>query len=150
MEGRSISDPHEDVSNGYGFDTFNGLPEDWHNEKRGTYTSDNKIPDIPGSEFIVGKFEDTLPSFFNTDRPIASLINFDADLYSSTICALTHCKPIIGKDTILVFDEFLMNPSFEEDEMKALFEFCNNNLLDFEVLAFSFYSKQVVIKLSQL
>ena len=46
------------------FDTFEGLPEDWHNEKAGSYSSDGKIPKIEGGEFIVGKFEDTLPEFF--------------------------------------------------------------------------------------
>ena len=65
---------------GYGFDTFEGLPEDWHNQKAGTYTSDGNIPKIKGGKFIVGKFEDTLPSFFAEERPLASIINFDADL----------------------------------------------------------------------
>ena len=49
---------------GYGFDTFEGLPESWHEEKVGTYSSDKKIPKIDGGEFIVGKFEETLPIFF--------------------------------------------------------------------------------------
>ena len=81
---------------GYGFDTFTGLPEDWCEEngsvaqKAGTYTSDGNVPDIKGGEFIVGKFEDTLPAFFAESRPMASIINFDADLYSSTICALNY------------------------------------------------------------
>ena len=48
---------------GYGFDTFEGIPEDWHDEAAGTYTSDGNIPIIDGGEFIVGKFEDTLPGF---------------------------------------------------------------------------------------
>ena len=53
---------------GYGFDTFTGLPESWdvgsHIEKQGTYSGEGQVPDIPGGEFIVGKFEDTLPAFF--------------------------------------------------------------------------------------
>ena len=80
---------------GYGFDTFEGIPEDWYHEKAGTYTSDGNVPKIKGGEFIVGKFEDTLPGFFAEDRPMASIINFDADLYSSTICALNFAKPVI-------------------------------------------------------
>ena len=39
---------------GYGFDTFEGLPEDWHNEKSGTYSSDGNIPKIKGGKFVVG------------------------------------------------------------------------------------------------
>ena len=94
---------------GYGFDTFEGIPEDWHHEKAGTYSSDGNIPQIEGGEFIVGKFEDTLPGFFSEPRPMASIINFDADLYSSTICALNFAKPVIDKHTILIFDEFIIN-----------------------------------------
>ena len=131
---------------GYGFDTFEGLPEKWHNEKAGTYTSDGNIPKIKGGEFIVGKFEDTLPGFFAEDRPKASIINFDADLYSSTICALNFAKPVIDKHTILIFDEFITNENWEQDEYKALEEFCTNNQWTYEVLAISFYTKQVAVK----
>ena len=31
---------------GYGFDTFEGIPEDWHVVQSGTYTSDGNIPQI--------------------------------------------------------------------------------------------------------
>jgi len=49
---------------GYGFDTFEGLPEDWHNKKPGNYPSDGNIPKIKGGVSIVGKFNDTLPVSF--------------------------------------------------------------------------------------
>jgi hypothetical protein len=132
---------------GYGFDTFEGLPEDWHNEKAGTYTSDGNIPKIKGGKFIVGKFEDTLPGFFAEERPMSSIINFDADLYSSTICALNFAKPVIDKHTILIFDEFFMNKNWEQDEYKALEEFCSKNNYTYEVLAISFFTKQVAVKI---
>ncbi len=136
---------------GFGFDTFTGLPEDWYLgksvEQAGTYSSGGDVPIIEGGEFIVGKFEDTLPIFFSKNRPKASIINFDADLYSSTICALNYSKEIIDKDTILIFDEFIMNENWEEDEFKALNEFCSNHSCKFEVLAVSFFTKQVAIKL---
>ena len=131
---------------GYGFDTFEGLPEDWHNENAGTYTSDGNVPEIKDGKFIVGKFEDTLPGFFVETRPMASIINFDADLYSSTICALNYAKPVIDKHTILIFDEFIINENWEQDEYKALEEFCSNNDYTYEVLAISFFTKQVAVK----
>ena len=136
---------------GYGFDTFTGLPEAWdvgrHIEKKGTYTSDGVVPKIDGGKFIVGKFEDTLPVFFSKNRPKASVINFDADLYSSTICALNFSKPVIDKDTVLVFDEFLINDNWEHDEFKALNEFCSENDYTYEVVAVSFFTKQVAVKI---
>ena len=138
---------------GYGFDTFTGLPEDWYDsngiviQKSGSYSSDGVIPKIKGGKFIVGKFEDTLPVFFSKRRNKASLINFDADLFSSTLCALNYSKPIIDKDTILIFDEFIINENWEQDEFKALTEFCSINNLNYEVMAISFYTKQVAVKL---
>ena len=132
---------------GFGFDTFDGLPEDWDNFKAGSYSSDGNIPKIKGGEFIVGKFEDTLPNFFSKVRPKASIINFDADLYSSTICALNWASPVIDQHTILIFDEFLINPNWEHDEHKALEEYCFKNNYGYEVLAISFFTKQVAVRL---
>ena len=133
---------------GYGFDTFDGLPEIWHNKEVGSYSSDGNIPNVEGGHFIVGNFEETLPEFFSVSRQKASLINFDADLYSSTISALMNSKSIIDEHTVLVFDEFLMNPNWEKDEYQALIDFCSNNDYLFEILAVSFFSKQVVVKIS--
>ena len=134
---------------GFGFDTFTGLPEDWHSEPSGTYSSFGSIPKIKGGEFIVGKFEDTLPKFFSQKRPLASLINFDADLYSSTLCALNYSNKVIDEKTILVFDEFIMNKNWEKDEYKALNEFCDNLGISYDVLAVSFFTNQVAVKLKK-
>ena len=133
---------------GYGFDSFEGLPEDWHHEKAGCYSSEGKIPKVDGGKFIVGKFEDTLKVFFAEKKPMASIINFDADLYSSTICALNYTKSIIDEHTILIFDEFLINKKWEQDEYRALENFCAKNQFTYEVLAISFFSKQVAVRLS--
>jgi len=134
---------------GFGFDTFTGLPESWHHEAKGRYSTFGSVPEILGGEFIVGKFEDTLPKFFSKQRPLASLINFDADLYSSTLCALNYSNKVIDEKTILIFDEFLMSDNWEKDEYKALNEFCSNLGVDYEVLAVSFFSKQVAVKLKK-
>ena len=127
------------------------MPEDWdvgsHIEKKGHYTACGNVPEVEGGEFIVGKFQDTLPIFFSESRPIASVINFDADLYSSTICALNYSKSIMDKDTILIFDELIMNENWEQDEFKALNEFCFTNHYTYEVIALSFFTKQVAVKL---
>ena len=134
---------------GFGFDTFTGIPENWHNEPKGTYSAYGRVPKINGGEFIVGKFEDTLPDFFSKKKPIASLINFDADLYSSTLCALNYSNKVIDEKTILIFDEFLINDKWEQDEFKALNEFCDNLGYSYEVIAISFLTKQVAVKLKK-
>ena len=136
---------------GYGFDTFIGLPEDWdgidHVEKAGSFSAEGNVPKIEGGKFIVGKFEDTLPIFFSESRSVASVINFDADLYSSTICALNNSKSVIDKDTILIFDQLIMYENWEHHEIKALNEFCSTNHFIYEVIAISFLTRQVAVEL---
>ena len=54
---------------------------------------------------------------------------------------------VMDKDTILIFDQFVINDSWEQDEFKALNEFCSINHYSYEVIAISFFTKQVAVKL---
>ena len=47
--------PH--FANGFGFDSFQGLPEDWGVVPKGFYSSRGRVPDIPKSEFIVASLQ---------------------------------------------------------------------------------------------
>ena len=58
-----------------------------------------------------------------------------------------HSNSVIDAKTVLIFDEFLMNPNWEDDEYKALEEFCSENSFSYEVLAVSFFTKQVAVRL---
>ena len=150
-KGNSFKHLIKTFKKGFGFDTFTGLPESWHDSKpKGAYSSFGSVPKIKGGEFIPGKFENTLPKFFSQKRPVASLINFDADLYTSTLCALKYSNKVIDEKSILIFDEFLMNKNWEKDEYKALNEFCDNLGIGYEVLAVSFYTGQVAVKLKKI
>ena len=133
---------------GFGFDTFEGLPEDWRTVPKGSYSSFGRIPQIRGAEFVAGEFAHTLPQFFARPRAKAALINFDADLYASTLCALSNARPVIDGRTLLVFDEFIVNSEWEKDEYRALEEFCTREGLGYEVLAVSLYTKQMVCRLT--
>ena len=133
---------------GFGFDTFSGLPEKWGYEEQGSYSSFGIIPKISNVEFVIGKFEETLENFFATERPMASVINFDADLYSSTLCALINCHKVIDPNTLLIFDEMIGNENWQQDEFKALKDYCSVFNLQFEVIAASVFSKQVVVRVT--
>lgn len=145
--GNSLRYLMKSFTNGFGFDTFDGLPEDWGPVPKGTYSSFGDVPKIENVEFIVGRFEETLPDFFSTHREKAGLINFDADLYSSTACALHWSADVIDSDTVLVFDEFIVNEGWKNDEYKALMEYCDKHSLSMDVIAASIFTKQVVCKL---
>lgn len=93
----------------YGFDTFEGLPEDWGTFKKGDMNAN--IPQIDDERvgFFKGLFQDTLPDFLKT-HPMHNgkrkIIHLDADLFSSTLYALTSLAPFLKKGDILLFDEF--------------------------------------------
>lgn len=110
-----------------GFDSFEGLPEDWRpGFPKGKFA--DRLPMIPGyghnAMIQKGWFADTVPDF---PFPDLSLVHIDCDLYSSTVTALSGVKDRIGVGTVLVFDEYHGYPGHEEHEMKAWTEFCEEH-----------------------
>jgi O-methyltransferase len=99
------------ASSFFGFDTFEGLPENWG----GFYKKGSMLAALPNIEdtrasFVKGIFQDTVPSFIAEqgqallNRP--KLIHLDADLFSSTIFVLSQLYPYLKKGDIILFDEF--------------------------------------------
>jgi O-methyltransferase len=95
----------------FGFDSFEGLPEDWSGVSKGAFTTSGKPPDIddPRVRFVVGWFQESLPGFLADyprmpNRPL--IIHNDCDLYSSTLCCLASINAFIQPGTIIIFDEF--------------------------------------------
>ena len=67
----------------------------------------------------------------------------------NSFSALNYSKEVITENTILIFDEFIMNDKWEEDEFRALNEFCTSIGAGYEVLAISLSTKQVAVKLKK-
>ena len=147
--GASLTYLMKNCEKGFGFDTFEGLPERWRTISEGTYSSFSQIPEIPDVEFIVGNFEETLPTFFGTPKPKAGIINFDADLYSSTLCALENAAKVIDEKTVLIFDEMIVNHDWQKDEFCAFNKFCETRGYSYEVIAASTFTKQVACQIRQ-
>jgi hypothetical protein len=93
-----------------GFDTFEGLPEDWAYFAKGDMHS--PIPDVNDDRavFIKGIFQDTLNGFLAKQGPDfkskKKVIHMDADLFSATLFALSQLYPYLQKGDIIMFDEF--------------------------------------------
>jgi hypothetical protein len=104
----------------HGFDTFDGLPQDWHpGGEKGAYSTNGHSPDIhdPRVQFFVGLFQDTLPQYAPRDYE-ALVINIDCDLYPSAAFVLNSLNPHIRPGTFLYFDEFAF-----DNELRAFHEF---------------------------
>jgi hypothetical protein len=129
----------------YGFDTFEGLVEDWQIDdqiliKQGTFSLAEPIAErfmrdtgvslqegLPAPlgrrvHFIKGSTYDTLAPFLaeRSGIPIR-LFHMDLDTYESCLHALETCKDRFVEGSILVFDEYLVT----NGEMRAFFEFQN-------------------------
>ncbi|MCB4809755.1 tetratricopeptide repeat protein [Methylovorus menthalis] len=135
----------------HGFDSFQGLPEDWHAESRGSYSTKGVIPKVPPLvKLHAGWFDETLPAFIEKHVGPARLINIDCDIYSSTKTVLDTLAERIVPGTVLIFDEYIGNEHWREDEYKAFQEAVAAYGWRYEYLAVSFFTKQVVVKITEV
>ena len=123
------------TENVYGFDSFEGLPEKWRDGfEKGFFTREGGLPPVNDTVVLVkGLFEDTLPDFIKTHGKKVSFVHIDVDLYSSTKCILDNIKNYIDDGCVIIFDELVNYPGFQENgELKAFYEFITENKVDYE------------------
>jgi O-methyltransferase len=95
----------------FGFDSFEGLPEEWSGVPKGSYSAKGELPaiDDPRVHFVKGWFQETVPNFLMGYKAVEKnrlVIYNDCDLYSSTLFCLTQFNSVMTPGTILIFDEF--------------------------------------------
>lgn len=129
----------------HGFDSFQGLPEDWRAGFTAGTFDDAEPPEVPGAELVVGWFADTLPAFLAEHPGPVDLLHLDADLYSSTATVLEHVGPRLHPGSVVVFDEYLNHPGWEQGEHRAWTEYVDRTGLHFSYEAFTHDSEQVVV-----
>ena len=113
-----------------GFDTFEGLPEDWGGFKKGAMAFDPAQINDGRADFIKGIFQDSLHPFIESNKSVlqnkSKIIHMDADLFSSTIFVLSQLYPYLKKGDIIFFDEFNV---------------ANHEFFAFKIFTESFYVK---------
>lgn len=134
----------------YGFDSFEGLPEDWtFFQRKGRFSLQGQLPSVPENvELIKGWFEDTLPDFLETHSEPIAFLHIDSDLYSSAKYVLSKLRDRIVPGTIILFDDFLNYPAWQKGEAKAFFEFIEQSPRTFEYIGFSSHQQAVAVKIS--
>ena len=162
-QGKTIRIISEKYSNQivYGFDSFEGLPEDWirsTNEGKSPtrpkgYFSLDKLPEVSSNvKLVKGFFKNSLPDWIENNTGQIKFLHIDCDLYSSTKEVLTLLNDQIVAGTIIVFDE--MYPwrlydhfdLWEKCEYKALKEWVSENNREFETVFRNRY-QQCTIKI---
>jgi hypothetical protein len=140
-KGGTLTQLRNDLDDSYelfGFDSFEGLPEDWTgtNCKKGGLSTEGFIPTIQGVKMFPGWFTETIPEYVKEKQTFA-LLHCDADLYSSTIDILYKLNDCIKPGTIIVFDEWYYNHKDTEanrqHEQKAFYEWVADNNREYEI-----------------
>jgi O-methyltransferase len=118
----------------HGFDTFDGLPEDYGPYKKGAFSTGNKFPEINDErgKFYKGLFQQTLPSFLKDfDNTKRNVLMMDADLYSATFYVLSSLSEFLKKDDIIFFDQFAV----PTHEFRAYLDFTQSYYRNLQLIA---------------
>ncbi len=126
----------------YGFDSFEGLPEDFNvQRKKGTFKLDHLPKVADNVQLVVGYFQDTLKPFLDKHSDKVAFIHLDADLYLSTKSVLFTLVEYgrFQMGTVIQFDELFLNIDRKwcKGEFYAFREFVNTSGIKFKWLGFS-------------
>lgn len=131
----------------YGFDSFEGLPEDWRSGyAAGAFAQEP--PNVDGVEMVVGWFNATLPKFLDEHPGPFAFVHMDADLYSSTKTVLDLAFDRFVAGTVIVFDEYFNYPGWQEHEHKAFVDFLARYSGGFEYVNYNAIHEQVTVRLT--
>ena len=131
----------------WGFDSFEGLPELWRaGFDTGAFAVDG-LPEIPGAELVVGLFADSLPGFLAGHPGPVDFLHVDSDLYSSAVTVLDQVGPRLRPGSIVLFDEFLNFPDWEEHEARAWWEYTAKQDLGYSYVCYTLDNEQVAVRI---
>ena len=133
----------------YGFDSFEGLPEEWFGSNRaGAFSRNGKIPPARKNvEYIKGWFEQSLPLFLEQHTDNCAFLHIDSDLYSSAKTILSLLKNRIVSGTIILFDEYFNYPGWQLHEYRAFQEFVEENNVKYEYISYTERGEEVAVKI---
>jgi hypothetical protein len=146
--GTSINFFSKYVNTIYGFDSFEGLRENWvgTTTPKGTFNLNKKLPKLNKNVIpVVGWVQDTLVPFLEKHKPEVNFVHLDMDTYETTKFVLTKIKPYLVKNCIIAFDELYNYSGWEVGEYKALKETFNDN--EYRYVCFCRNSKQAMIEI---
>ena len=146
--GTSINFFSNYVNTIYGFDSFEGLREDWTghiNHPKGQFNLNRKLPKLNKNVIpVVGWVQDTLGPFLDKHKPEINFIHLDMDTYESTKFVLTKIKPYLTKNCTIAFNELYNYPGWEFGEYRALKETFNDS--EYKYVCFNSEGLQVMIQ----
>jgi hypothetical protein len=120
----------------FGFDSFEGLPEDWRPKyDKGAFDLGGEMPTFASNVVAVkGYFDVSLGNFLATHAGNIGFVHIDCDLYSSAKYVLDNIKDRLADGCVILFDELVNFEYFEgpRSELRALYEWTKENDIQFE------------------
>jgi len=132
----------------YGFDSFEGLKEDWKGwaAAKGTFDMGGIPPAVPANVTLIkGWFNETLPPFLQEHREPFSFVHIDSDTYEAASVILAAAADRIRPGTVVVFDEYFGYRGWRAGESKAWREFAAGRVINYRYLAFHDQAVAVVV-----
>jgi len=134
----------------HGFDSFEGLPEDWQGGMVGkkTFNLNGVLPKTNKNVTLhKGWFKNVLPNFFKKNKDKIAFMHIDCDTYESTNDVLNNIPMNkIQKGTILLLDDYMCYWGWKENVYKSFQEWVKKNKLKYEYQVFGTKSAQVIIR----
>ena len=126
----------------FGFDSFEGLDEDWKGEaaRKGTFDLEGKLPDVPGNVTLVkGWFDQTLPDFCqkHLEKKSVRFVHMDSDTYESSAMVLEQIAKYLRPGVLILFDELIGYPNWRNGEFRAWQETSKKHNIKFRYLSFA-------------
>ena len=130
----------------HGFDSFEGLPEDWRTgAAKGTFEV-SRLPKVRDNvRLYKGWFHETLPVWAKEHPGPILFMHLDADLYSSTKTVFEVLGDRVVPGTVMQFDEFFNYPGWQQGEYKAFQDFVDSRQITFEYLGYCGRDEQVSV-----
>lgn len=132
----------------YGFDSFEGLPEDWRPDFPKGWFHRSSPPNVRANvELVIGWFAETLPDFVRAHPEPVAFLHVDCDLYSSTRTILEVLRPRIVPGTVILFDEYFNYVGWRNHEYKAFQEFIAATRLSYQYIGLVPSNQQVAVRI---
>tara|TARA_R110000822_G_scaffold307112_2_gene433837 strand:+ start:2932 stop:3567 length:636 start_codon:yes stop_codon:yes gene_type:complete len=124
----------------YGFDSFEGLQENWSGGYHGKswFNKKGEIPKVNNNvKIIKGCFKNTLPNFFKSTKEKISFMHIDCDTYESTKDVFNNINyDLFQNNSLILFDEYMSYWGWKENVFKAWQEYVKENNIKYEYVLF--------------
>ena len=133
----------------FGFDSFEGLQEDWAGAgcPKGTFDRGGALPPVePNVTLVKGWFDATLPGFLAANPGPFAFVHVDCDTYPAAKAMFAEIGPRIAPGTVLVFDEYFGYRGWRKGEHRAWREFADAARVRADYIGFSHQQVALVVR----